>query len=118
MSIFELYLLTRLDAINSGLTLVLVLSLTAAGFIFLFASMENCSFNTSEEDKVVDKMYKAAKKLVITGIIAGAIIMFIPTTKEVAVIYGLNYITNNEEAKKLPDNILKAVNKQLEEWQE
>lgn len=51
--------------------------------------------------------------------IAGVMLVFIPTTKEMLLIYGvggtIDYIKSNDTAKELPDKAVKALDKYLDE---
>ena len=76
---------------------------------FLFA-------DSSEEKRTT------AKGSIYTGIIAlivGLVLIFIPTTKEMLLIYGvggtIDYIKRNDTAKELPDKAVKALDKYLDE---
>lgn len=116
MSKFELYLLTRLDGIQELFAGIAI----ASGIFIFFAIILGPLLMDSLSDYIEEPFRKTAswvKRLVFTAAICGLISVSIPSTKDLAIIYGLNYITNNEEAQKLPDNVLKTINKQLEEWQ-
>lgn len=113
MSLFELYLLTRLDIIHETLIVATFLSCFLLLFGLIFGWLDN------DEDFACPKTYSVWRKRTgITLVISSVLLIATPTTKDIAIIYGLNYATNSEEVKKLPDNILKTINTQLEEWQE
>ena len=76
---------------------------------FLFA-------DSSEEKRTT------AKGSIYTGIVAlivGLMLIFIPTTKEMLLIYGvggaIDYVKSNDTAKGLPDKAIKALDKYLDE---
>lgn len=58
------------------------------------------------------------KGLITVGIISLFIGLLIPSSKQCYAIFGvgtvLNYVNNSEEAKQIPDNAMKAVNRYLE----
>jgi len=45
-----------------------------------------------------------------------SLLVFVPTTTEVAAIYMIPKIANNEQVQKLPDNAMKFINGKFEEW--
>ena len=110
----ELYLFFLLGNIKdvsgiSSLTLGLVFSVY---FIFLLL--------TYDEKENFFRLPKKVQKWAGIAFITSAILfIFTPSKKELLMIYGggtiLEYIQNNKEVKKIPDNVVKALNKWLEE---
>ena len=108
----EMYWITRMDGINTFLItceIFICLAFVWLAVTFLFA-------DSSEEKRTT------AKGSIYTGIVAlivGLLLVFIPTTKEMLLIYGvggtIDYIKCNDTAKGLPDKAIKALDKYLDE---
>lgn len=104
-----MYWITRLDNLIIAFT-----------FLIIFSGMGICIrliFLFLEPDQ---KSTKTTKKLMIVCIVGFCVsftgIMFVPSTKDIAAIYLIPKIVNNEQAQKLPANLLSLLNKKLEEW--
>ena len=108
----EIYWITRMDGINTFLLICeffICIVFVWLVIAFLFA-------DSSEEKRTT------AKSSIYTGIvvlIVGLMLIFIPTTKEMLLIYGvggtIDYIKGNETDKGLPDKAVKALDKYLDE---
>lgn len=108
----EIYWVTRMDGINTFLVIcecAICIAFVWFAVTFLFA-------DSSEEKRTT------AKGSIYAGIIAlivGLMLIFIPTTKEMLLIYGvggtIDYIKSNDTAKELPDKAVKALDKYLDE---
>lgn len=108
----EMYWITRMDGINTFLIICEIFICLAFVWIavtFMFA-------DSSEEKRTT------AKGSIYTGIaalIVGLMLIFIPTTKDMLLIYGvggtIDYIKGNDTAKGLPDKAVKALDKYLDE---
>jgi hypothetical protein len=107
----ELYWITRFDGFLTAVILMLVACLVLA-IIFIAGY-----FDSYDEDTK-----KANLKRSITfgsiGIFLLIAQIFIPTTKQALVIYGvggtIDYIKSNETAKQLPDKVVMALDKYLD----
>lgn len=107
-----MFWITRMDGINTFLItceIFICLAFVWLAVTFLFA-------DSSEEKRTT------AKGSIYTGIVAlivGLLLVFIPTTKEMLLIYGvggtIDYIKCNDTAKGLPDKAIKALDKYLDE---
>ena len=103
----ELYWLTRLEYIQNFLVIVMSISGIALFFSFILWFMAN----------YVDEA-KLTLKWVIgsftTLVISSLIFVFVPSTKEAALIWGvgstIDYIQENETAKQLPDKCINSLN--------
>lgn len=104
---WDIYWITRLDAIVGVLILAAVL-LPVAVFVLAFygdVRHDKCSY------------YK-------TGIVRCCVVFiavvllstFVPSTKQFAAIYLIPKIANNEQVQKLPDNAMKFLNGKFEAW--
>jgi hypothetical protein len=106
MTGWEVYWFTRLDQIQVVfivITIVLAICLPTAGII---GSIEG--------------NWESIKKWILGGcwVLAVSIVcgIFIPNTKQAAVIYLLPKIANNEQVQKVPENFVKLLNTKMEEW--
>ena len=112
----ELYWITRCDAIVTVATIFLVISSIAFGVLIIgyVASLED------KDQSGVDFAKKLLKIVVPVFIISLLLEIFIPTTKEALVIYGVggtvDYIKQNPTAKQLPDKCVKALDKWVDSW--
>lgn len=123
----ELYWLTRLDAICDILSIVIALSIICT-VICPIVMWTHCDYR---DDKYKDSSYNAdnywiyhftkdlLKKASITLIICSALSIFIPTTKDAYIIYGIggtiDYLKTNDKAKHLPDKVINALDKYLDD---
>lgn len=112
----EIYWITRLDAINGlgflFVTLGIIGSL-ALSVIHLLASHDK---ETSVVKTIKPFRYFSYVILIIGGLIG----IFLPTTKEAVIIWGvggtIDYIKSNDTAKQLPDKCIKALDKFVDEY--
>ena len=103
----ELYWLTRLEYIQNFLVIVMAVS-----GIAMFISFMSWLVATYEEE--VSKSLLWLRYTFATLIISSLIFVFVPTTKEAVLIWGvgstIDYIQDNETAKQLPDKCINALN--------
>lgn len=122
----ELYWITRLDAINAVLIVLTVLGIF--GLIAYIATYFCMKFNPIDEHSNSYEItcYKQnlagnrISKWFAIGLIVGVLgCIFVPTTRQALIIYGvggtIDYVKSNETAKKLPDKVVKALDKYLDE---
>lgn len=69
-----------------------------------------------DHEKII-KALKGNKKFLIVPALCLFMSAILPDEKQIAMIAGGYFATNNEEVKKLPDNVLGAVNSYLEKIQ-
>ena len=107
----ELYWLTRLEYIQNFLVIVMAVSGIALFITFVLWLMANYV----EEAKT---MLKWVIGTFTTLVISSLIFVFVPTTKEALLIWGLgstiDYLQENETAKQLPDKCIDALNDWVE----
>lgn len=112
----ELYWITRLDSICVVLFFTAFISL---GCLIGALIIKYSEYSTNEERKRAKKWIKYFLTILILSVIAE---VFTPSTKDAYIIYGvgntIDYLKSSEEAKKLPDNALKALNSYLESIKE
>lgn len=106
MTGWEIYWFTRLDAIHRFFVITLIVLSIAIPSVGMMAHMEG----------FWGKVRKWIFAGLIIAVISGLGLMFIPTTKEAAVIYLLPKIANNEQVQKVPENFVKLLNTKMEEW--
>ncbi len=111
MEIWELYLLTRLDAVGIALGITIILTsmtLTASWLV----SHGAC---TTEDKALFGKIiWKVLPVLVVCVLMQ----IILPTSKQAYTILGGHYVTNIENVEKLSPNMVKAANKFLEVYVE
>src|SRR5579872_6900306 len=113
MSIPTLYFLTRLDSLHAYLVFLSIAAtclLGALAFILFFCYVE------SAEDETIIMIHKGVKKCAWLAIILGLFTNMMPTNKDLAIILGGYYVTNSEEVKKLPNNVVHAMNDFLSQY--
>lgn len=105
----ELYFLTILDGINHFLSTAtsvgLAIGVVAVAFYILFQLIEKQNIPAIKNWGI---------GLLILGTSSGLVNVFIPTTEQAAMIYGVgtivDYVQNNEDIQKLPDKCVQALN--------
>lgn len=122
----EIYLATRLDYITAFLSLIAVLSFGSIIVLSCIAFFNKNDADIHNEDSKPWKRHIDAykrclywsKRCVIVFFVSIFINIFIPTTNEALLIYGLGgtieYIKSNDTAKQLPDKCIKALDKYLD----
>ena len=119
----EIYWITRLDVICGFLTFIAVFSVITTVVLFFTglikrsdADIYNEDSKTCERNIETSKMcLYFAKRFAIAFFVSVLMNIFIPTTNEALLIYGvggtIDYIKSNETAKQLPDKCVKALDK-------
>ncbi len=115
----EVYWLTRLAGIQALAIVLLVVSvIVVIGTALWYA---NTSEEYMEEErKTLMKLIKKWKSTVVCSLIFGILgAIFIPTQREILLIYGLgstiDYMKSNDKAKQLPDKAVDALTRYLDE---
>jgi hypothetical protein len=112
----ELYWITRCDPIGTTALVFLVISTIFLGVLIL--GYVACS---EDADKNGINLTKKLFKIVIPVFAISLLVeIFIPTTKEALVIYGVggtvDYLKANPTAKKLPDKCINALDKWVDSF--
>ena len=122
----EIYWITRLDAICAFLWIVSLLSFLLLGILLFVAKISKINAENDEENcedwneymQRYKECMRYAKIGVIVFLVSVFINIFIPTTKQALLIYGvggtIDYIKSNKTAKQLPDKCVKALDKYLD----
>ena len=110
----ELYWITRLDSFCNVLLLASILSGIAIPTFII-----GLNYARDDGDTEMFKIFKKALKITISVFILSTCInIFVPTTKEVYMIYGvggtIDYIKSDSVASKLPHKAIVALDKYLE----
>ena len=112
----ELYWITRCDAIGTTATIFLVISSILFGLLIMgyVAGLED---NDQNGINLIKKLFKIVIPVFTISLLVE---IFIPTTKEAFVIYGvggtIDYIKQNPTAKQLPDKCVNALDKWVDSW--
>lgn len=114
----EMYWLTRICALNDLAVLVLVFSLVALP-VFVIGTAIGYFDDNKEMLSIATKGFKYSAWVYCISVLLAT---FIPDKKELMIIIGggaiYDYVQNSEEVKKLPDNVVKALNDWLAEDKE
>lgn len=115
----DLYVISILGNLGVMLGLTGCFCLLVGGWIYGTVLHDASVYDTQEEKEAQRRCKKKANKLFIIGFISLLVICFIPSTKEMYAIYGIggviDYVKGNEKAKKLPDKVIDALDKYLDE---
>ena len=108
----ELYWITRLEGIQILFAMILMVSLIAA-----VVSSITWAASDFEEDFPGKKILK---KAIPVALIASLGLIFVPSTKDMLLIYGvggtLDYLKENPTAQQLPDKCIEALDKFMDEY--
>nr|DAH58488.1 MAG TPA: hypothetical protein [Bacteriophage sp.] len=122
----EIYWITRLDSICNFLTATAVISFLISAFTVVFVVCNRIEANNYKEGSETWNYYMQRfkmflsyfKRFIFVSIVVCFINLFIPTTNQVLLIYGvggtIDYIKSNDTAKQLPDKYVKALDKYLD----
>lgn len=115
----ELYWITRLDAIRHFLLIcAFAPSLIALVILYLVSDPED----TDGSARDITITFKWIKRFICSIPLFLLLVVFIPSTKDGLLIYGLgetvNYIKANDTAKNLPDKAIKALDIYLDKLNE
>lgn len=118
-----LYLFTRLDnIIVFCVTLVSISSIAILVLGIAYALIRTSSFMDKDDEKQLSQFKKWIIRLIVFTMFFSVLIIFIPSTKEVAFIYLggklADYGSNNEDLKQIPDNAIKMLNNKMEQYLE
>lgn len=126
----EIYWITRLTYICNFLTAVAVVSFLISVFTVVFVVCNRIEANNYKKGDENWNYYMQRfkmflsyfKRFIFVTIVACFINLFIPTTNEALLIYGvggtIDYIKSNDTAKQLPDKCIKALDKWVDNLNE
>ena len=122
----EIYWITRFDGISGFLCLIAILSVITTIVVFFIGLLSKSDANIHPEGSALWKLHMDiynkylywSKKCAIVFFVSVFMNIFIPTTNEALLIYGvggtIDYIKSNDTAKQLPDKYIKALDKYLD----
>lgn len=115
----DLYIITILGNFSVLLIIISLLCLFTGVWIYCTVVSIASVYDTQEEKEAQRHSKIKANRLLITGFIILLLCCFIPSTKEMYAIYGIggviDYVKDNKKAKKLPDKVIDALDKYLDE---
>ena len=108
----EIYWITRLDGIQAFFAICTILVIFAIVILLINILMSNCEDEKNKSQKWLKKLFCSLPFFILP-------LIFIPSTKDALLIYGLggsvDYIKGNDTAKKLPEKAVMALDRYLEE---
>jgi len=120
MEIWELYLLTRVGAINHLAEIIAVVGCVTGALAAVMLAMVWVDIYEDKEKEAFKQ--KAIKKWMRifppTVVICVILLALVPTEKQAYLILGGAYATNIADIEKLPPNMVKTINNYLETFQE
>ena len=122
----EIYWITRFSGINTVFLVFLIISAIASViftivYIVNYCEEQNCSECYKQECKNYQKLGTKFLKITIPIFIISCLgVVFVPTTKQALLIYGvggtIDYVKTNPTAKQLPDKCIKALDGWVDSW--
>ena len=128
MSSWLIYWVLMLDGIKAFFAFFGVLGTAAGAGLLLFLFVNHIIYNANkngiesgaiQEAKNALFRYQSVVKLwpmAIVGFLLLIIAILIPNTNQMALIYVIPKVSNNEQVQQIPDKLLGLANKQLDEW--
>lgn len=118
-----LYLFTRLDnIIVFCVTLVSISSISMLVLGIAYVMIRTSSFMDKDDENILASLKKWIIRLIVFTMFFSVLIIFIPSSKEVAFIYLggklADYGSNNEDLKQIPANAIKMLNNKMEQYLE
>jgi hypothetical protein len=113
MSGWTIYLITRMDSIRATLLGMLVVCtvVTLVSFIVMVSSYNGY------DDKIYDLTRSFLVKYCVPIVIVISVLLrVLPSTKELAAIYIVPRLVNNEQIQQIPNNAAILINEQLKSW--
>lgn len=115
----EIYWITRFDAIHATFIIFLIISTIASVITAIGYTVNKCEeieYPGQEEAPKYKKLFHGYFKYsVVVFVISLVGLIFIPTTKQAFLIYGIggtvDYLKTNPTARQLPDKCIKAIDK-------
>lgn len=115
MELWQLYLLSILDSIDGTATfLAVIATLTVIGSLVGWAIAHTDELNISIKNAIKKILFWSSVIAITTMFIATAV----PSSKNAWIMAGAYVATNVEGVKELPPNVLKALNRFLEQYVE
>ena len=113
----EIYWITRFDPINTCATVFLILSAIVTAIFIISTIISIAEEDSEKEINLCKKCLKISSSILMVCIL---IEVFVPTTKQALLIYGvggtIDYIKANPVAKQLPNKCVNALDKWVDSW--
>ena len=113
----EIYWLTRIDVIH-----VIAIVVIFVSAFFFFSYFVSFIFGEMDEEDLPPFLKRNMKRMLVVGIVSVIIEVFVPTKRDLLMIYGIggivDYVKQNDTAKNLPDKAIIALDKYLQTIQE
>lgn len=113
----QMYWFTRLDSIECFFTLISIAvscATVVAGCIWFIQRLE--TYDNDDRERLKHVFFKP----IVWGSVLSAIFLplaiLTPTTKDMAIIYVVPKIVNNDKVQQIPDKLLDLANAKIEEW--
>lgn len=110
----ELYWLNVLGYLHDDGAAIAVLSLLVSLSLGFWLFM--CATDGEETLPIIKKVFKGSLFAIVLGVVMAT---FIPSTKNLLIIYGvggtIDYLKENKDANKIPDKCVKALDKYLDD---
>lgn len=115
----EIYWLQRLGDLNTLMWVVFVVAIIVCIVVCIWRVTIGFDVYFDSEKNFVKVWRKILSKALIVSIVSVLGAIFIPTTKEMYIIYGvggtIDYLKSNETAKQLPDKVINALDKWVDD---
>lgn len=114
----EIYWLQRVGNINTLMWTLFGITVAITLIFLIIAGITHIDSLSEKEEILAKKSLKKAIKTGVVGIVLALVAVFIPTTNEMYAIYGIggtiDYLKENETAKQLPDKVVNALDKWID----
>lgn len=112
----EIYWIQRIGALNVCCIVFAVISLGALLFV---AAINSIELDEDDDEETISRAWGRARKLLYSAIFFTLLAVFVPSEKDMYAIYGIggtiDYIKSNDNAKQLPDKVVNALDKWIDE---
>lgn len=109
--LYWLNVLGNLNDLGGAIAVLSFLVFIVLGFYFLLISDDDL-----EPSPFIKKVFKGSLFAIVLGVVMAT---FIPSTKNLLIIYGvggtIDYLKDNKDANKIPDKCIKALDKYLDD---
>lgn len=116
----EIYWITRIDVIH--VIAIVGIFVSACFFLFYFIFFFFFFIGEIDEEDLPSFSKGSWKRMLVVGIVSVIIEVFVPTKRDLLMIYGIggivDYVKQNDTAKNLPDKAIIALDKYLQTIQE
>lgn len=115
LSMWQMYLITRLEPLHhffAGLiTFIAVLSLVGFIICIIYFSLY---FSWNELKEIKENFFKVAKIVFFVTAFLSMVLIFLPTKQDMAMIYIVPAVVNNENVQQLPNDMVELAKQGIE----